>query len=57
MKGLEIVIDIESLEVYEVIDHDREISSESAEKKETSIPTEPKHHSEFYQLNLFEEMN
>lgn len=57
VKGLEIVMDIETLEVYEVIDHDQEIISKSIEKKELSISINEKNHIECYQLNLFEEMN
>ncbi|HEO8394839.1 TPA: hypothetical protein VBX43_000888 [Streptococcus agalactiae] len=57
MQGLEIVMDIETLEVYKVIDHDQEIISKPTEKKEVSIPTNEKNHSDCYQLNLFEEMN
>ena len=57
MKGLEIVMDIETLEIYEVIDYDQEVSSKSTEKKDISIPIQPKNQVEFYRLNLFEEMN
>lgn len=57
VKGLEIVMDIETLEVYEVIDHDQEIISKSTEKKELSISINEKNHIECYQLNLFEGMN
>lgn len=32
MQGLEIVMDIDTLEVYEVIDHDQETSSDVTEK-------------------------
>lgn len=52
MKGLEIVMDIETLEVYEVIDHDQEVSSESTEEEKELV-----FDNRIYQLNLFEEMN
>lgn len=52
MKGLEIVMDIETLEVYEVIDHDQEVSSESTEEEKELV-----FDNRVYQLNLFEEMN
>ncbi|EMC20864.1 hypothetical protein [Streptococcus mutans] len=48
MKGLEIVMDIETLEVYEVIDHDQTADS---------IPHQQKSQVAFYQMNLFDEMN
>lgn len=50
MKGLEIVMDIETLEVYEVIDHDQEVSSESTEEEKELV-----FDNRVYQLNLFEE--
>lgn len=57
MKGLEIVMDIESLEIYEVINHDQEVSSESAEEEKDLIFDSPIDTVKVYQLNLFEEMN
>lgn len=57
MQGLEIVMDIETLEVYEVINHDLKIISKPTEKKEVSISINEKNHINCYQLNLFEDMN
>ncbi|NLR27653.1 hypothetical protein [Streptococcus mutans] len=54
MKGLEIVMDIDTLEVYEVIDHDQETSSDVTEETADYIQ-EPE--VTFYQMNLFDEMN
>lgn len=57
MKGLEIVMNIETLEVYEVIDHDQETSSDVTEETADyiSIQQEPK--VTFHQINLFDDMN
>lgn len=49
MEGLEIVMDIDTLKIYEVIDHDQNTSLESSNNSEN--------HVEPYQLNLFEAMN
>lgn len=59
MKGLEIVMDIDTLEVYEVIDHDQKVSSDVTVTEETadSIPHQQKSQVAFYQMNLFDEMN
>lgn len=57
MKGLEIVMDIETLEVYEVIDHDQEVSSESAEEEKELVFDNRSDIVKVYQLDLFEEMN
>ena len=51
MRGLEIVMNIDTLEVYEVIDHDTEKQSEK-------IPLEDvKASSGAFQLDLFESMS
>jgi hypothetical protein len=51
MRGLEIVMNIDTLEVYEVIDHDKEKQSEK-------IPLEDvKASSGAFQLDLFESMS
>lgn len=59
MKELEIVMDIETLEVYEVIDHDQEASSDVTVTEETadSISHQQESQVAFYQMNLFDEMN
>lgn len=57
MKGLEIVMDIETLEVYEVIDNDQEVSSESAEDEQKLLFDSSMETVKAYQLNLFDEMN
>lgn len=57
MKGLEIVMDIETLEVYEVIDHDQEVSSESTEEEKKLVFDNCSDIVKVYQLDLFEEMN
>lgn len=57
MKGLEIVMDIETLEVYEVIDHDQEVSSESTEEEKELVFDNRSGIVKVYQLDLFEEMN
>lgn len=57
MKGLEIVMDIETLEVYEVIDHDQEVSSESTEEEKGLVFDNRSDIVKVYQLDLFEEMN
>lgn len=57
MKGLEIVMDIETLEVYEVIDHDQEVSSESTEEEKEFVFDNRSDIVKVYQLDLFEEMN
>lgn len=57
MKGLEIVMDIDTLEVYEVIDHDQETSSDVTEETADSISHQQESQVTFYQINLFDEMN
>lgn len=57
MKGLEIIMDIETLEVYEVIDHDQEVNLESAEKEEIVVYDGSVGTGNVYQLNLFEELS
>ncbi|HFH7692046.1 TPA: hypothetical protein ACGM2E_001570 [Streptococcus agalactiae] len=57
MKGLEIVMDIETLEVYEVIYHDQEVSSESTEEEKELVFDNRSDIVKVYQLDLFEEMN
>lgn len=57
MKELEIVMDIETLEVYEVIDHDQEVSSESTEEEKELVFDNRSDIVKVYQLDLFEEMN
>lgn len=56
MKGLEIIMDIDTLEIFEVINHGREMTSEATEKKEVCISADEGNYAEFYQLNLFETM-
>lgn len=56
MKGLEIVMDMDTLEIYEVIDHDQETSSDVTEENVDAIFQEEEQVT-FYQMNLFEEMN
>ncbi|HEN7668407.1 TPA: hypothetical protein U7L89_000133 [Streptococcus agalactiae] len=50
-------MNIETLEVYEVIDHDQETSSDVTEETADyiSIQQEPK--VTFHQINLFDDMN
>ena len=57
MKGLEIVMNIDTLEVYEVIDHDQETSSDVTEETADSISLQPEPEVPSYQKNLFEEIN
>lgn len=57
MKGLEIVMDIDTLEVYEVIDHDQETSSDVTEDVANHISFRQEPEVTFHQLDLFEEMN
>ncbi|MBF0786972.1 MULTISPECIES: hypothetical protein [unclassified Streptococcus] len=57
MKGLEIVMDIDTLEIYEVIDHDQEVSLDVTEENADSISSQQVSQVMFYQMNLFEEMN
>lgn len=52
MEGLEIVMDIETLEIYEVIDHDQEISSDVTEETADSISYQQES-----KMSLFDEMN
>ncbi len=54
---LEIVMDIDTLEVYEVIDHDQETSSDVTEETADSISHQQESQVTFYQMNLFDEMN
>ena len=56
MKGLEIVMDIDTLEIYEVIDHDQE-TSPKVEENVDFISSQQEQEVTFYQMNLFEEMN
>ncbi|MBW7797494.1 hypothetical protein StDouc24_02710 [Streptococcus thermophilus] len=46
MQGLEIVMDIDTLEIYEVIDHDKEVQEEEMIEPSPVV----------FQLNLFESM-
>ncbi len=54
---LEIVMDIDTLEVYEVIDHDQETSSDVTEETADSNSHQQESQVTFYQMNLFDEMN
>lgn len=57
MKELEIVMNIDTLEIYEVIDHDQETSSDVTEENGDSISSQQESQTMFRQMNLFEEMN
>ncbi|MFS5168047.1 hypothetical protein [Streptococcus agalactiae] len=57
MEGLEIVMDIDTLEVYEVIDHDQETSSDVTEETADYISCQAEPEVTYHQINLFEEMN
>lgn len=57
MKGLEIVMNIETLEVYEVIDHDQETSSDVTEETADYIFIQQEPQVTFHQMNLFDDMN
>ncbi|MCH9603746.1 hypothetical protein MN137_07495 [Streptococcus agalactiae] len=57
MKGLEIVMNIDTLEVYEVIDHDQETSSDVTEETADSISLQQEPEVTFYQMNLLDEIN
>ena len=57
MQGLEIVMDIDTLEVYEVIDHDQETSSDVTEKTADYISIQQTPQVTFHQMTLFDEMN
>ncbi|MCI7676797.1 MAG: hypothetical protein MSS16_01660 [Streptococcus orisratti] len=57
MEGLEIVMDIDTLEVYEVIDHGQETSSDVTEETADYISCQQEPEITFHQMNLFEEMN
>lgn len=57
MQGLEIVMDIETLEIYEVIDHDQETSSDVTEETADYISIQQEPQVTFHQMNLFDEMN
>ena len=57
MQGLEIVMDIDTLEVYEVIDHDQEMSSDVTEETADYISVQQEQQVTFHQMNLFDEMN
>lgn len=57
MQGLEIVMDIDTLEVYEVIDHDQETSSDVTEKTADYISIHQEPRVTFHQMTLFDEMN
>lgn len=53
MQGLEIVMDIESLEVYEVIDHDKEEQTEDTIQENVMVSAKEEKR-KFYQPSLFE---
>ena len=57
MKELEIVMNINTLEIYEVIDHDQETNSDVTEENGDSISSQQESQTMFRQMNLFEEMN
>ncbi|MBY5050950.1 hypothetical protein [Streptococcus agalactiae] len=57
MQGLEIVMDIDTLEIYEVIDHDQETSSDVTEETADYISIQQEPQVRFHQMNLFDEMN
>ena len=57
MKELEIVMNINTLEIYEVIDHDQEKNSDLTEENGDSISSQKESQTMFRQMNLFEEMN
>lgn len=57
MKELEIVMNINILEIYEVIDHDQETNSDVTEENGDSISSQKESQTMFRQMNLFEEMN
>ncbi|MGX9845789.1 hypothetical protein ACR3IL_11045 [Streptococcus iniae] len=57
MKGLEIVMDIDTLEIYEVIDHDQKNSSEVIEENIASFSSKQEPQVTFYQMNLFDDLN
>ncbi|HEM3667529.1 TPA: hypothetical protein U1C81_001297 [Streptococcus suis] len=57
MKGIEIVMDIDTLEIYEVIDHDQETSLDITEEDIDSISSKREPQVTFYQMNLFEDLN
>lgn len=57
MKGIEIVMDIDTLEIYEVIDHDQETSLDITEENIDSISSQREPQVTFYQMNLFEDLN
>ncbi|MCY7220652.1 hypothetical protein MK546_00895 [Streptococcus cristatus] len=57
MQLLEIVMDIDTLEVYEVIDHDQETSSDVTEKTADYISIQQEPQVTFHQMILFDEMN
>ena len=57
MKELEIVMNINTLEIYEVIDHDQETNSDVTEENGDSTSSQKESQTMFRQMNLFEEMN
>ena len=57
MQELEIVMNINTLEIYEVIDHDQETNSDVTEENGDSISSQKESQTMFRQMNLFEEMN
>lgn len=57
MKGLEIVMDIDTLEIHEIIDYNQETSSDAIEENADSISSQQEPQVVFHQMNLFEEMN
>lgn len=57
MQGLEIVMDIDTLEIYEVIAHDQETSSDVTEETADYISIQQEPQVTFHQMNLFDEMN
>ncbi|WP_017767810.1 hypothetical protein [Streptococcus agalactiae] len=50
-------MDIDTLEIYEVIDHDQEMSSDVTEETADHISIQQVSQVTFYQMNLFDEMN
>ncbi|MDO4667026.1 MAG: hypothetical protein Q4A90_04230 [Streptococcus sp.] len=57
MKGLEIVMNIDTLEIYKVIDHDQETSSDVTEESTDFISIQQEPQVTFHQMNLFDEIN
>lgn len=57
MKGLEIVMDILTLEIYEVIDHDEEMSSDLTVENTEAVSIPKESQVMFYQMNLFKKID